>query len=181
MRALLASTSVAAGAAALLATGAAAQMNSGNGAGSGTIHDQTGAVAKRFETIMSIDPAANRIVVRNAAGVQRVIVLDSATGIERQEAVGTSPTPMRVGELAVGDRIVVVGTGRQGGFTARRIEVLPGGAVSAPPSGVVPGANPVSPPGSTRPGDPNATQPGASPPSGMGSTPSSPGGAGGGP
>jgi hypothetical protein len=172
MRRLLASTFVAAGAAALLATGAVAQMNSGTRAGSGMIHDQTGTVAKPFETITSIDPTANRIVVRNAAGVQRVVVLDSATGIERQGPVGASATPMRVSELAVGDRIVVVGSGRQGGFTAQRIEVLPGGAVGAPPSGMTPNANPAGPPGTMRPGAPNPT--GGAPNNPTGGAPSNP-------
>jgi hypothetical protein len=174
MKRLLASTFVAAGAAALLATGAVAQMNSGTGrTGTGMTPD-TGMAAGQPETIVSVDPTANRIVVENAAGQQRTIRLDNTTGIQRQAAPGTTATTMRIAQLSPGDRIIVNGSTRAGSFMAQRIDVLPSGGVGAP--GVTPGANPASPPGSMRPGAPSANPTG--PPSG--STGGSPSGSTGG-
>jgi hypothetical protein len=177
MRRLFASTFVAVGTAALLATVAGAQMNSGAGTGtrtgSGTSRD-AGTAAGSFDTVVSVDPTANRIVVENATGEQRTITLDKSTGIERRAGQGATGQTMRIAQLSPGDRIIVSGSSRAGGFQAQRIEVLPGG-MNAPG---MPGANPASPPGVMRPGDPNSTQPGASPRGGIGTTPTNPSGGG---
>ena len=170
MRRLLASTVVAAGAAALLATGAVAQMNSGTRTGT-TIRD-TGTAAGSFDTVVSVDPTANRLVVENATGEQRTIALDTSTGILRRGAPGATATTMRIAQLTPGDRIIVTGSSRAGAFTAQRIEVLPGG-MNAP--GVTPNANPASPPGTMRPGAPNPT--GGAPENPTGGAPSNPTGA----
>ena len=174
--------------AALLAPGAFAQMNAG----------AARTLAEPFETVVSVSPDVSRIVVQDAAGQQRTVLLNDATGIVRQGRSGTSATPIRIGEIAAGDRIVVSGSSRQGGFTAQRIQVFQAGDVGAPPPGVVTppgGANPASPPGSVRPGDPNAgaganpasppnggagANPASPPNSGAGSNPASPPGAAGG-
>jgi len=173
MRRLFASIFVAAGAAALLATGAVAQMNSGTGTGPGTTVRDIGTAAGSFDTVVSVDPTANRLVVENATGEQRTIRLDDTTGIQRRSAPGTTPTTLRIAQLTPGDRIIVSGSSRAGGFTAQRIEVLPSG-----PPGMTPHANPASPPGVMRPGAPNAPQPDPSPRGGIGTTPTNPSGAG---
>lgn len=156
-------TSLAAAAAAtLLASAALAQM--------------TGVADAQFETIVSVSPDGSAAVLQDAAGQQRTIVLDPGTSITRQGRPGTSATTIRLGDIGVGDRILVEGAARQGGFTAQRIQVFGPGVVSAPPPGVVSpgvspgGANPASPPSGT--GAPGGANP-ASPPSGTGAPDSS--------
>jgi hypothetical protein len=168
--------------AALLASAAFAQMTSG-----GIVPDS------QFETIVAVSPDASAMIVQNAAGQQRTVLLNTGTSIERQGRPGTTATQIRVGEIGVGDRILVTGAARQGGFTAQRVQVFGPGVVSAPPPGVVAppgsanpasppagtgapdGSNPASPPpGTVRPGDPNTAAPGGSP-----ANPASPPGGGG--
>src|SRR5262245_31719123 len=170
--------------AALLASAASAQMTSG-GVVSGS----------QFETIVAVSPDARAMIVQNAAGQQRTVMLGPGASIERQGRPGTMATQMRVDEIGIGDRILVTGAPRQGGFAAQRVQVFPPGVVTTPPAGVVtppagspanpaspPGgtgapdtANPAAPPpGSVRPGDPNVAAPGGSP-----ANPASPPGAGG--
>ena len=136
-------TLAAVGAAALFPTLAIGQMNTG---GSGGARSMT----VPFETVVSVQHEDNQIVVRNAGGEQRTIMLTVLTEIERQGLPGTT---LRIGEINVGDRIVARGVSRSDGFTAQRIEVLDGGGVAAapPPGTLSPGANPASPPGSVRP------------------------------
>ena len=154
----------AAAAATLLASAALAQM--------------TGVADAQFETIVSVSPDGSAAVLQDAAGQQRTIVLDQGTSITRQGRPGTSATTIRLGDIGVGDRILVEGAVRQGGFTAERIQVFGPGVVSAPPPGVVTpaGANPAQPPPSGT-GAPNSANP-AQPPSGTGapdgSNPASP-------
>ncbi|HEX5064860.1 MAG TPA: hypothetical protein VFY49_01985 [Myxococcota bacterium] len=180
----IASSLAAVCAAALLAPAAFAQMTGG-----GVVSDS------QFETIVSVSPDASAMIVQDAAGQQRTVILGPGTSIERQGRPGTAATQIRVGEIGVGDRILVTGAPRQGGFTAQRVQVFPPGVVTTPPAGVVtppvgspanpaspPGgvgapdsANPASPPpGSVRPGDPNVAAPGGSP-----ANPASPPGSGG--
>jgi hypothetical protein len=113
-----------------------------------------------FETVVTVQHEDNQIVVRNAAGEQRTIMLTVLTEIERQGLPGTT---LRIDEINAGDRIVAQGISRSDGFTAQHIEVLDGGGVAASPPGMRPsanpanppvglGANPASPPGSVRPG-----------------------------
>jgi hypothetical protein len=167
------SSMAAAALATLLASAAFAQMTSG-----GVVSDA------QFETIVAVSPDASAMIVQDAAGQQRTILLNTGTSIERQGRPGTTATQIRVGEIGVGDRILITGAPRQGGFTAQRVQVFPPGVVTTPPAGVVtppvgspanpaspPGgtgvidsANPAAPPpGSVRPGDPNVAAPGGSP------------------
>jgi hypothetical protein len=134
------------------AAGAAAQMN-------------TGATADPSVTVIDVSRAQNRIVVQDAAGQQRTLLLNDQTRFERQGAPGTPGTAMRIDDVVVGDRLLV-GDPTQRGFT-RRVQVLPPGAVSAPgqPGTVRPGANPAAPPtGVNRPGSADP----ANPPAGVG-------------
>ena len=154
-------------------------------------------LAQPFKTIMSISPDVSRIVMQDHRPAKDHPA-GRATALVPAEGRGASATPIRIGEIAAGDRIVVSGSSRQGGFTAQRIQVFQAGDVGAPPPGVVTppgGANPASPPGSVRPGDPNAgaganpasppnggagANPASPPNSGAGSNPASPPGAAGG-
>jgi hypothetical protein len=145
----------ASGAAALLAPAALAQVN-------------TGVADAQFETIVSVSPDARSMVVQNAAGQQRTILLSTGTTVTRPGRPGTTATTIGIGDIGAGDRIVIEGAARQGGFNAQRIQVFAPGTVVAPPAGVVsPGVSPgVTPPGAT----PGVSAPGtanpAAPPSG---------------
>jgi len=145
---------------------------------SAALAQMTGVADAQFETIVSVSPDGSAAVLQDAAGQQRTIMLDQSTTITRQGRPGTSATTIRLGDIGVGDRLVVEGAARQGGFNAQRIQVFGPGVVSAPPPGVVtpPGANPAQPPPSGT-GAPNSANP-AQPPSGTGapdgSNPASP-------
>ena len=168
MNRILSAWTVASGAA-LLASGAFAQMNT-------PPRPQTTVTGIPFETVIGVQPDTNQIVVENAAGERRTIRLNDATMIERQGAIGGGPP--RIGDIAAGDRVIVSDPAERGGFTPR-IELLgpadvgagppaarpPAANPAAPPSGVTtPGvSNPASPPGATRPAAPTpaAPRPGA--------------------
>jgi hypothetical protein len=165
--------------AAFLGSGALAQMHTGS----------PGVADTQFETIVSVSPDAHQMVVRNAAGQQRTILLDSATSITRQGRPGTAATAIRAGDIGPGDRIVIDGATRQGGFTAQRIQVFgaASGVGGSTPGVSAPGsANPASPPGNTGMGSnpaappPGATRPGSPSGGGMGGTGGTGSGSGGG-
>lgn len=108
-----------------------------------------------FETVVAVQHEDNEIVVRNAAGEQRTIMLTMLTEIERQGLPGT----LRIDEINAGDRIVAQGLTRSDGFTAQHIEVLGGGGVAASPpdtsrpnpANAPSGLDGTSPPGSVQP------------------------------
>jgi hypothetical protein len=153
---------VAAAAATLLASAALAQMTR-------SVNDA------QFETIVSVSPDASAMIVQDAAGQQRTILLNQGTSITREGRPGTTATTIRVGDIGVGDRILIDGAARQGGFTANRVQVFGPGVTGTPPAGVVtPGSSPGGTPGVSAPGTANP----AAPPTGTGapdgSNPASP-------